>query len=367
MESLKEIGRVESGFKEMADPFVMRKKESGIVLAKEYTEGLYRLSESRYIQVVYGFHLSKGYSLKGPVYSGEIKGVFASRSPHRPSPLGVTTVELLNIEGNRLVVKGLDAVDGSPVYDIKPHASVFDEAGTGDVDRQWAYTEPRSEMIKLVRGGDLKACLLLAGTLHGHFCPGLSSGIYASVEGMKRMSVHFSDGMEQMLAIIEINSCFADGIQAVTGCTFGNNSLIYRDIGKTAVTFAFRGSKKGIRITVKPDFYDVLSERYPEYSGLFQKVVRDRSGTEEDMTAFKIKGREASFGLLELPFDACFDCAEIEPEIPAYAPIVDSLTCSQCGERFMGSKAVERDSRILCRVCGGLEIPCLTGKGIDQD
>ena len=84
MITLTEIGKVKSNFKEKADPFETRKYESRIILKPEYTEGLYRLSESTHIQIVFGFHLSEGFSLKHSVYSGEVKGVFASRSPNRP-------------------------------------------------------------------------------------------------------------------------------------------------------------------------------------------------------------------------------------------------------------------------------------------
>ena len=64
MIKLTEIGTVRSNFKEKADPFEMRKYESRIILNPEYIEGLYRLSESSYIQIVFGFHLSEGFSLK---------------------------------------------------------------------------------------------------------------------------------------------------------------------------------------------------------------------------------------------------------------------------------------------------------------
>lgn len=369
MITLTEVGTVKSKFKEKKDPFEMRKHESRIILNSKYSEGLYRLSECSYIQIVFGFHLSSGYSLIGPVYTGETKGVFASRSPNRPSPLGVTTVKLLGINQNELKVIGLDAVDGSPVFDIKPHVSIFDEPGKDTIKKEWNYTDPRNEMIQLVKTNNLEACLLKAGAFHGHFCPGLSSGVYASVNGMKKLSVFFSDGMENLIAITETNNCFVDGIQAVTGCTFGNNSLIYYDIGKTAVTFVLRGKEMGVRIRMKPDFHEILSERYPEFSALFNKVVKERVGTEEDMDAFKIKGREASFGLFSIPFDSLFDCTEVEIKKLAYAPILNSITCENCGEQFMASKAVRRGNAVFCKQCSNTSLSILTGEGItlEQD
>lgn len=60
------------------------------------------------------------------------------------------------------------------------------------------------------------------------------------------IDLYQSDGMEELIAVVEIDACFADGIQAVSGCTLGNNSLIYRDLGRTAVTFAMCCSRYGL-------------------------------------------------------------------------------------------------------------------------
>jgi tRNA-Thr(GGU) m(6)t(6)A37 methyltransferase TsaA len=364
MITLTEIGKIRSNVKEKADPFEMRKLESTIIIHKKYKEGLFCLDESAYIQVIFGFHLSHRYSLQCPVYSGETKGVFASRSPNRPSPLGVTTVKLLTIEDTTLTVSGLDAVDGSPVYDIKPYAPIFDECEAGDIKKKWNYSSPRSDIVTLIRSNNLSRFLLEAGKLHGHYCPGLTLGVYASVSGMQTLFPVFSDGMEKMLAIIEVNSCFADGVQFVTGCTFGNNALIYRDLGKTSVTLAVRGKPEGLRITVKPGFRDILDRDFPEFSALFNKVVKERSADENDMAAFMIKGREASFGLLSYPADILFQFNDISIQLPPYAPVANSVRCSECGEEVMELKAVKKNNRLYCRTCSDVGFPCVTGEGI---
>ncbi len=53
-------------------------------------------------------------------------GAFAQRAKHRPNPIGITTVELIQVRGNTLTVRGLDAIDGTPVLDIKPYVPAFD-------------------------------------------------------------------------------------------------------------------------------------------------------------------------------------------------------------------------------------------------
>ena len=127
--NMTEIGIVKSRFKKPADPFEMQKEESRIEIHPEYANGLLRIEECDLIQVIFGFHLSKGYELQHNNYFGEFKGVFAACSPRRPSPLGLTTVKLLSVEDNILRVKGLDAVDGTPVFDIKPFVPYREEMG----------------------------------------------------------------------------------------------------------------------------------------------------------------------------------------------------------------------------------------------
>ncbi len=55
-------------------------------------------------------------------------GIFAQRARHRPNPIGITTVKLLSRQGNRLTVQGLDAINGTPVLDIKPYVPAYDAA-----------------------------------------------------------------------------------------------------------------------------------------------------------------------------------------------------------------------------------------------
>lgn len=105
---------------------------SRIVIYDEYSDCLQGLEEFSHILVLYWSHFAEGegreVSLVHPAGQEDLPlvGVFSTRSPARPNPICVTTVELLEREGNILTVKGLDAVDGSPVIDIKPHHPHFD-------------------------------------------------------------------------------------------------------------------------------------------------------------------------------------------------------------------------------------------------
>jgi tRNA (adenine37-N6)-methyltransferase len=116
------IGHVENEFAEPASPDQIRSVESRIVLDPSLVEGLKGLEPGQQIMVIFFFHLSEGYELlQHPMgdQSQPQRGVFALHSPRRPNPIGVTIADLVAIEGNVLIVRGLDAIDGTPVLDLK--------------------------------------------------------------------------------------------------------------------------------------------------------------------------------------------------------------------------------------------------------
>lgn len=123
---IKEIGFVKNKFQRPIDPKEIKKNESIIIIHKNYEEGLYKIEESEYLQILFNFHLSKGYNLIDNTYDGKNRGIFASRSSCRHSALGLTKVKLLNRNGRYLRVLGLDALNGSPILDIKPYSDIMD-------------------------------------------------------------------------------------------------------------------------------------------------------------------------------------------------------------------------------------------------
>lgn len=98
-----------------------------IEVKDEFTEGLSDIEEYSYLHIFYYLHKSQGYSLLTTTpWSSEKRGVFSTRSPHRPTPIGYSVVELIERNENILKVKGLDAIDGTPVIDIKPYSVELD-------------------------------------------------------------------------------------------------------------------------------------------------------------------------------------------------------------------------------------------------
>jgi tRNA-Thr(GGU) m(6)t(6)A37 methyltransferase TsaA len=118
------IGVVKSKFDEPTNPDTMRETDSQIVLDEALVEGLTGLEAGQDILVL--FHFDRAPEtfemLQHPRGdpNNPRRGVFALRTPHRPNAIGATAVELLAVEGNVLHVHGLDALDNTPVLDIKP-------------------------------------------------------------------------------------------------------------------------------------------------------------------------------------------------------------------------------------------------------
>ena len=111
-------------------------------------EALRDLEGFQRIWVVFAFHRSEGWKpLVRPPRGRAKRGVFATRSPHRPNAIGLSCVELVAVEGRRLTLRGVDLLDGTPVLDIKPYvpyADAFPGARAGWIDQVDEQTGHRS-------------------------------------------------------------------------------------------------------------------------------------------------------------------------------------------------------------------------------
>ncbi|NOY38021.1 MAG: tRNA (N6-threonylcarbamoyladenosine(37)-N6)-methyltransferase TrmO [Chlorobi bacterium] len=98
-----------------------------IEIFPEYQDGLKDLDGFSHIILVYHFHLAGKSNLRiKPFLDENFHGLFATRAPARPNPIGLSIVRLLHIEGNRLVIRDVDMIEGTPLLDIKPYVPEFD-------------------------------------------------------------------------------------------------------------------------------------------------------------------------------------------------------------------------------------------------
>jgi len=99
-----------------------------IHILPEYSEGLKDLEGFSHIVLLYHFHLSQDTKLTViPFMDSQARGVFSTRAPSRPNPIGLSIVKLRKIKGNILDIENVDILDGTPLLDIKPYVPEFDQ------------------------------------------------------------------------------------------------------------------------------------------------------------------------------------------------------------------------------------------------
>lgn len=138
----KPIGVIKSPFKELEGMPIQPVGAGGVKgevhIKGEYAEGLVDLEEFSHIILIYDFHLSKGYSLKvKPFLDDKKHGVFATRAPKRPNPIGISVVRLEKVENNTIHISNVDIVDGTPLLDIKPYIPQFNSVKEEDLCIGW--------------------------------------------------------------------------------------------------------------------------------------------------------------------------------------------------------------------------------------
>jgi len=225
------------------------------------------------------------------------------------------------------------------------------------------FAHARQSIEAMIRSGDLEGLLRQAEALHGHLCPMVAVGVKAGQYAMKFLDTG-STGMEEVVAVVECNNCFTDGIQVVTGCTFGNNAMIFRDLGKTAVTLALRGNGRGVRLVVRPQYREEMFARYPAAGPLFEKVVVQRNATPEEEHHFHHLWPAMAYKELERPLEESLEVREVSLKLPPYARIFPTVVCSQCGEGVMEPRVRLVQGQPTCLSCAGAEFGELTGQGI---
>ncbi len=138
--NIETIGLVHSPFKQAQgapiQPTAAKDAKGTIEIKEQFAEGLSDLDGFSHIVVLFGFHLSKGYKLKvKPFLDKNLRGVFSTRAPKRPNQIGLSIVTLEKVQGPILHISGVDMIDGTPVFDIKPYLPMLNP--DGDIKIGW--------------------------------------------------------------------------------------------------------------------------------------------------------------------------------------------------------------------------------------
>lgn len=173
---------------------------------------------------------------------------------------------------------------------------------------------------------DLGQCV----DFHGHLCPGVVIGYCAAKLGMRELSARRA-GDEELIAIVENDTCAVDAIQVLTGCTFGKGNLFFHDHGKMVFTFATRANGRSVRLCLRPislpDVGDV-----PEDQRRAQQIE------------FMLAHDPSEFFEVRKDTLAC---------LPSAARIRESIRCETCGEMVMSTRLRNYGNKSVCIPCCG--------------
>ncbi|HET6514321.1 MAG TPA: FmdE family protein, partial [Thermodesulfovibrionales bacterium] len=182
-----------------------------------------------------------------------------------------------------------------------------------------------------------------------HSCPGLALGYRVARAAMREVAMERISEDEELVAVVENNSCAVDAIQVLTGCTFGKGNLVFRDHGKQVYTFLKRPLGYGVRISI--DF--TLPEESAEEKEMWTRYLQgDRS--EDVLRVVHSRKARKTKAILDAPEAELLRTTKVKIALPQEAEIYQSIPCSICGEKVAEPKARVKDGRIVC-------IPCLEG------
>lgn len=251
------MGVVISDFKKVSKNYDYN-QESIIQMREDLTEALIGLEFFSHIHVIYHQHRKKDWlkligvegeeaaSLTIPFPSEPAcQGVYSSRSPSRPSALGSCVVELVRCTGSRLYVKGLDAIDGTPVLDIKIYIPDYDAFPLAETPLNWC------------KGNDL-----ITTSRHLHWDTinvGLTLGLRA---GAKALQVIKSERGEAVRAEVAGSHFFAQGVEAATGCNAMRGNMIFKELHTSPGQWKFKlvGENSEVEITFHDHIYSGAAE-----------------------------------------------------------------------------------------------------------
>jgi tRNA-Thr(GGU) m(6)t(6)A37 methyltransferase TsaA len=125
--------------------------EGQIEIFDDFVDGLKDLEGFSHIYILFSFHKALRAELIVKPFMDTVKrGVFSTRSPLRPNHIGMSVVEILKIKGNKITIKGMDTLDGTPLLDIKPYIRKFDEHST----KREGWQDSKSDDITDIRSDE---------------------------------------------------------------------------------------------------------------------------------------------------------------------------------------------------------------------
>ncbi len=186
-----------------------------------------------------------------------------------------------------------------------------------------------------------------AVAFHGHLCPMFYLGFRMGKYALRKLDRKREKGVK-LHAVVEFTNCFADGIQYVTGATFGKNNLHIRDFGRFASSFYDLSSEKSIRIKMK----DGMVKKVLEY-GKAGKDVKGLPPSKREAETKRLMrmGKEKVDWLSRLGDSELFDLKSPPPFEQEEGPSLDYIICHECEELALLGYSNEKGGFKVCRSC----------------
>lgn len=182
---------------------------------------------------------------------------------------------------------------------------------------------------------------------HGHVCPGSALGYRAAEAGLIDLYSERSPD-EELVTLVENNSCAVDAIQVVTGCTLGKGNLIFQDHGKQAYTFIKRKDGQGVRVSIKSSFD--IGKLEPKLTPLRKKVSQGSASLEEKEELQSLMA-SVTRKILDMPLDEIFTVEKVDVDLPPRAKIYSAVECSECGDMVSEHRCRVKDGKMVCIPC----------------
>ena len=254
--TIKPIGYVSSPLKNF-DQIPTYNEQADLVIREDLTEGLLGLEHFSHLHVVYRQHRREEWKRRANIPEGTealtmplmgeptCKGVYTSRSPARPSGMGSCVVELLHRDRNRLTVRGLDAVDGTPLLDIKIYIAKYDCFPFAEAPLHWCQ---KTEMLTTSR-------LLHWDTMN----VGLTLGMRAGQRALHELNLTRGECKK---SLVQGGNFFGQGVEAVTGCSVMHGTMEFVEKPQSLKDWFVRleSAEKAIEIRVKDHLYSGADE-----------------------------------------------------------------------------------------------------------
>ncbi|MBI5440656.1 MAG: tRNA CCA-pyrophosphorylase [Deltaproteobacteria bacterium] len=186
---------------------------------------------------------------------------------------------------------------------------------------------------------------------HGHKCPAMPMGLRTALAAMKALGVeHAPDG--QLMALVEIDedhcaTCWADGVQVATGCTFGKGNIRKLNYGKWGLTLIDKKTQRAVRVVPKAEA--MMKNKQSEFMKLRS------SGIPASQIAAEIADPLVQM-VSNAPDEMLLNIGPVQPYAWKDAPhTFDSVVCGECGEMVVERNVRLKDGKAVCKPCSGYE------------